>query len=87
MGMFKQSMKIPSMNDLQGIQNAARNAENSISKNLGEYFGKLDEQNSAIVDSQNDIIKALVTVYELNVSIAKKIGAEIPEPKTNMKIE
>jgi len=75
------------MKDMAGLQRAASNAQNNIQKNLGEYFGKLDKQNNAIIDQMNDLLKAIVTNYELNAEIAKKLDVKIPKPLIEMKIE
>jgi len=40
-----------------------------------------------IVDNQEQVIPALVTIYELMLSIAKKLHAEVPKPHCDMKLE
>jgi len=73
--------------DIKMMQKVNNAAKDSLTKNLGEYFSSLEKQNDLITDQINDLTKALITNYELNIEIAKKIGAKIPKPHTNMEIE
>lgn len=41
----------------------------------------------AILDSQNEIIKAVASIYQLQVNIAVKVGAVVPKPLVSMEVE
>ena len=40
-----------------------------------------------IAEAQDEMVKAVCSIYANQVAIAKKIGAKLPEPLTDMTIE
>ena len=71
------------MKNIGNIQNVLKESADK----QGEAARILIDQNEAILDSQNDIIKGIISVYDLQVAIAKKLEIKIPKPLTDMDLE
>lgn len=56
-------------------------------KKIKESQEGLEASFREIIDKQNEVILALITNYELQVQIAKKVGAFVPKPRLNMTVE
>ena len=72
-----------------GLMNDMKKAQKEsveFTKQLNNELHALAELINQSLDSQNEIIRGNVTIYKLLVSIAKKEGADIPEPMTDMEI-
>lgn len=65
----------------------AQKESNDLVKQLNSELHELAELINQVLDSQNDLIKAVVTNYEAISEIAKKNNVLLPIPKTNMTLD
>lgn len=65
-------------------------AQENLNKGVKEIIAKLNE-NIVLVNNQIDIAnehsRAIITLYETQIAICKKLGIEPPVPRTNMTLE
>ena len=65
----------------------AQKESNDLIKQLNSELHELAELINQVLDSQNSLIKAVISNYKLIEVIAKKQEIEIPKPLTDMDID